>query len=133
MAASHSTPLEIAVSCDRQASWGPAPTFRSPLLARSLPGMPSDIVKVSSLVGGLWVAGRSSPRFAIASEVKEIQWREASSKRDNTSVMCGRTLGFPSQHLSASIQTSSERPRISRFCGREGRLLSRTSKGTMIG
>ena len=95
--------------------------------------MSSDMVKVPSLAGGLSVAGWSSPRPETTSEVKETHWREASSSWDEISAMCGRTLGSPSQHLSVSIQTSSERPRISRPCGREGRLLSRTCEGTRIG
>jgi len=105
-------------------------TFGSPLPVRSSPRTASDIVEVDSVIGNFLAVGRSSPRLAIASGVEGAQREEAASKIDKTSAMCGRTLGSLSQHFSASAQTSSERPRISRFGGREGRSPDKTSKGT---
>ena len=74
--------------------------------------------------------GQSRPRFAIASEVGETHWREAASKEDKMSSICGRAVGTPSQQFIVSNQISSERPRISRFGGREGRSPRETRPGT---
>ena len=82
----------------------------------------TNSVQVYTSVGGLrTVTERSRPRFTIASEVGGTQQLEASSKEAKMPVISGRTVGFPSQQFSMSSQTSSERPRISRFSGRGGR------------
>ena len=123
--------ISLDIGDNRQALWGLGTMPRSPLPVPSLLRMASDAVKVVSLVGDSWmVIGQSRLRFAIASEVEGAQWQEAASKKNKISVICGRTVGSASQHFSASIQTSSERPRISRFGGRGGRWPAKTNPGT---
>lgn len=85
------------------------------------------IVSTDSDMEGFWLVGRSRLRFAIASGVGETQLGEAFSKRTKVPAMWGRLLGSRSQHCTISTQTSSDRPRISRSVGREGRFTSRTS------
>ena len=79
------------------------------------------------------MVGRSRPRFAIASEVGRTRRLEAASKKGRMSVISGRTVGSLSQQSVVSSQISSERPRISRFGGREGRSPLRTRPSAIKG
>ena len=113
----------FGIGSDRQALQGFGKTLRYPVT--------DEAVKVVSVVEDSWTVIKwSKSRFAIAFEVEEAQRQEAASKKGKTSAMFGRTVESPSQHFSTSIQTSSERPRISRFTGREGRWPAKTSPGT---
>lgn len=82
---------------------------------------------------GFWLVRRSRFKSKISSGVVETQPLEAFSKRTRMSEMRGRFIGSRSQHCFTSTQTSSDRPKISRFVGREGHRPSRTSFVTAYG
>ena len=77
------------------------------------------------------MVGRSRQRSATASEVGGTKRLEAASKEDRMSTTSGLTVVSSSQQFVVSNQTSSERLRVSRFSGRDGRspLRIRTSAG----
>ena len=88
-----------------------------------------SIVSVDSVANLLWLVERPRLRFAITSGVGETQPREVVSKKAKVSATCGLALGTWCQHFSVSIQTSFDRPRISKFVGREGRIPARARPG----
>jgi len=120
--------LLLRSSCARVSSGG-VPSL-APLAVPSSPNTAADIIVVDFLIRGLQMVGKPRKRLAISAEVGGTQRREAASKKEKMSAMYGRTAGSPSQHFSASIQTSSDRPKISRFGGRVGRSPAETSPGT---
>ena len=121
MVAATSTRLDAGSHCPASRRLT-APTL---IVPRVVPG----IVSVDSVANPFWLVERPKLRFAITSGVGGAQPRAAVSKKAKLSAMCGRVLGTWCQHFSVSVQTSFDRPRMSKFVGREGRIPARASPG----